>query len=143
MERSPETHHRLRLSGFGTEDHEVHRRRREALRRFFSKAAVGRAERELHGLAQQLGDRLLATGGDVFVLQDALSCYTSDGIGLHAFGEPLGYLQRPVGGGGGGGTGGGRSFRPNLKRSAEPIFTTFYVFRWLGAARYIFERFGT
>lgn len=121
---------RLRDSAFGTVDHELHRRRREALRRFFSKAAVGRVERDLHGLAQQLGDRMLATGGDVFVLQDAMSCYTSDGIGLHSFGEPLGFLRQQ------------RGFVPNLRRSARPIFETYHVFQWLTAVRYLFERFG-
>lgn len=123
------SHPRLQLSGFGTVDHEVHRRRREGLRKFFSKPAVARIERDLHGLAQQLGDKILASGGEVFVFQDAMSCFTSDGIGMHSFGDPLGFLQQ-------------RSFLPNLKRSSQPIFTTFYVFRWLGLARYIFARFG-
>lgn len=69
---------RLRLSGFGTEDHDVHRRRREVLRKFFSKAAVAKIERDIHGLAQQLGDNILATNGEVFGFQDAMSCFTSD-----------------------------------------------------------------
>lgn len=142
----------MRLSGFGTLDHDVHRRRRDALRRFFSRAAVGRIERDLHGLAQQLGDRILATGGAAFGVQDAMSCFTSDGIGLHSFGEPLGFLARAAaqkrGGeagqhqGRGQGAAGGEFFVPNLKRSSFPIFTTFFVFRWLDLARIVFERFG-
>lgn len=143
---------RLRVSGFGTQDHDAHRRRREALRRFFSRAAVGRIERDLHGLAQQLGDRVLATGGAAFGVQDAMSCFTSDGIGLHSFGEPLGFLARAAGrrrqrDGGGGGSGGADDnddafFLPNLRRASFPIFTTFFVFRWLDLARIVFERFG-
>lgn len=144
----------MRLSAFGAIDHDMHRRRRDALRRFFSRAAMGRIERDLHGLAQQLGDRMLATGGAAFGVQDAMSCFTSDGIGLHSFGEPLGFLARAApqkrdGDAGQGqhqgqgqGAAGGEFFVPNLKRSSFPIFTTFFMFRWLDLTRVIFERFG-
>lgn len=117
------------MSVFGTEDHDLHRRRREALKKFFSKAAVARIERDIHGLAQQLGDKILAISGEVFEFQDAMSCFSSDGIGLHSFGEPLGFLQQ-------------RGFVPNVKRSSFPIFTTCHIFRWLDLARFILEKFG-
>lgn len=92
---------------------------------------MSKIERDLHSLVQQLGDKILATatGEEVFDFQDAASCYTSDIIGLYAFGNPLGFLQQ-------------RGFVPNLKRASWPLFTTYYVCRWLEPARYCFERFG-
>lgn len=118
------------MSAFGTEDHNTHRRRREPLNKFFSKLSVSKIERDIHSLAQQLGDKILATAKEeIFEFQDAASCYTSDVIGLHAFGDPLGFLQQ-------------RGFVPNLKRASWPMFTTYYVCRWVEPVRCCFERFG-
>lgn len=121
----------LRTSAFGTKDHNIHRRRREPLNKFFSRASVSKIERDLHSLAQQLGDKILstATHKEVFEFQDAVSCYTSDVIGLFAFGDPLGFLQQ-------------RGFVPNLKRASWPMFTTYYICRWLEPVRYCFETCG-
>lgn len=119
------------MSAFGTQYHELHRSRRDPLNNFFSKASVSKIEREIHSLVQQLGDNILATGvqDEVFEFQDAVSCYTSDVIGLFAFGDPLGFLQQ-------------RGFVPNLKRASWPMFTTYYICRWLEPVRYFFEAFG-
>lgn len=101
------------------------------MNKFFSKTSVAKIERDLHGLAQQLGDKILATAthNEVFEFQDAASCYTSDVIGLFAFGDPLGFLRQP-------------GFTPNLKRASWPMFTTYYLCRWVEPARYCFEHFG-
>lgn len=101
------------------------------MNKFFSKASVTKTERDIHGLAQQLGDKILdtATKNSIFEFQDAASCYNSDVIGLHAFGDPLGFLRQA-------------GFVPNLKRASWPMFTTYYVCRWLEPARWCFENFG-
>lgn len=119
------------MSVLGTRDHELHRRRREPLDKFFSMASISEIEREIHSLAQHLGDKILATGtqNEVLEFQHAVSRYTSDIFGLFAFGDPLGFLQQ-------------RGFVPNLKRASWPMFTTYYICRWLEPVRYCFEAFG-
>lgn len=92
---------------------------------------MSKIEREIHNLAQQLGDKLLATSAtkEIFGFQDAASCYTSDVVGLYAFGDPLGFLRQ-------------HGFVPNLKRASWPMFTTYYACRWLEPVRFCFEKFG-
>lgn len=101
------------------------------MNKFFSKASVSKTERDIHSLAQQLCDKILATAthGQVFEFQDAVSCYSADVIGLFAFGDPLGFLQQ-------------RGFVPNLKRASWPLFTTYYMCRWLEPVRFCFENLG-
>ncbi|KAJ4420518.1 hypothetical protein N0V82_004291 [Gnomoniopsis sp. IMI 355080] len=119
------------LVGCTGQDHNLHRKRREPLNKFFSKASVSKTEHDIHSLAQQLGDKMLAaaTHRKVFQFQDAVSCYTADVIGLFAFGDELGFLQQ-------------HGFVPNLKRASWPLFTTYYMCRWLDPVRFCFENFG-
>lgn len=101
------------------------------MNKFFSKVSVAKIERDIHSLAQQLADKILATSAakEIFVFQDAASCYTSDVIGLFAFGDALGFLRQP-------------RFTPNLKRASWPMFETYYACRWLEPVRWCFEKFG-
>lgn len=75
---------------------------------------------------------MLATSAtkEIFGFQDAASCYTSDVVGLYAFGDPLGFLRQ-------------HGFVPNLKRASWPMFTTYYACRWLEPVRFCFEKFGS
>ncbi|OLN86891.1 Trichodiene oxygenase 2 [Colletotrichum chlorophyti] len=85
------------LSHFATLDHDVHRKRRAAMSRFFSRYQMLKLEPEVHGLAQRLCDKLLAearTPAKHFNLTDAYSCFTSDVIAEYCFGEVSGFLEQ-------------------------------------------------
>lgn len=114
-----------KASSFATADHDLHRIRREPLRKKFSVAHVSKLEAEVHALAQHLGDKILASRA-VFDVQDAMSCLTSDVASLQVFGEPFGFVEQQQG------------FQPNLKRASYAIFTTYFVFRWVQPLKWLF-----
>lgn len=63
---------------FGTKEHEVHRMRRAAVNKSFSRGQMKKLEPEIHTLAQQLCDKLLAwIKEEPLDLAMAFSCYTS------------------------------------------------------------------
>jgi cytochrome P450 len=107
------------VSGFGTAEHDLHRIRRTALTKFFSKARISQLEPEIHRLAQTLCDKLLAQAGKKlpFDLTMAYSCFTSDLISDYCFGESFGFLEQ-------------ESFEPNFRRALYSFLNTTYVFRF-------------
>lgn len=113
------------VSSFATTDHDLHRIRRDPLRKKFSVAQVSRLEAEIHAIAQHLGDKILASRS-VFDVQDAMSCLTSDVASLQVFGETFGFVEQQKG------------FQPNLKRASYAIFTTYFVFRWVQPLKWLF-----
>ncbi|KAL2274607.1 hypothetical protein FJTKL_03101 [Diaporthe vaccinii] len=113
------------VSGFATTDHDLHRIRREPLRKKFSVVQLSKLEAEVHALAQHLGDKILASSA-VFDVQDAMSCLTSDVASLQVFGEPFGFVEQQQG------------FQPNLKRASYAVFTTYFVFRWIQPLKWLF-----
>lgn len=117
------------MSSFATTDHDLHRIRREPLRKTFSVAQVSKLEAEVHALAQHLGDKILASSS-VFDVQDAMSCLTSDVASLQVFGEPFGFVEQQKG------------FHPNLKRASYAIFTTYFIFRWIQPLKWLFGHGG-
>ncbi|WQF79329.1 Putative cytochrome P450 [Colletotrichum destructivum] len=81
----------------GTVDHDVHRRRRGAMNKFFSRLQMFKFESKVHALAQRLCDKLLAgVSGpdDVVLLTEAYSCFTSDVVSEYCFGEAFGFLDQ-------------------------------------------------
>lgn len=113
------------VSSFATTNHDLHRLRRDPLRKKFSIAQVSKLETEVHALAQRLGDKILASRA-VFDVQDAMSCLSSDAASLQVFGEPFGFVEQQQG------------FQPNLKRASYAIFTTYFVFRWIPPLKWLF-----
>lgn len=118
------------MSSFATTDHDLHRLRRDPLRKKFSVAHVSKLEPEVHSLVQRLGDKILASRA-VFDVQDAMSCLTSDVASLQVFGETFGFVEQQQG------------FEPNLKRASYAIFTTYFVFRWVQPLKWLFGYCGS
>lgn len=85
----------LEVSCFGTREHELHRQRRGALARFFSRQQMLHLEAEVYTLAQKMCDKLLmcANNGPLEII-DAFECFTADTISQYAFGSGFGYLDQ-------------------------------------------------
>ncbi|KAG9186648.1 hypothetical protein G6011_09756 [Alternaria panax] len=106
-------------AGFGTVDHNIHRLRRIPLAKFFSRTMINRLEPEIHGLVQQLCDKLLRQSGDneSFDVTMAYSCFTSDAISGYSFGESFGFLDQP-------------GWYPNFREPTASILRPVFVFRF-------------
>ncbi|KAF2138958.1 uncharacterized protein K452DRAFT_232819 [Aplosporella prunicola CBS 121167] len=98
----------LPASGFGTASHALHRLRRGALNRFFSRQSVCALEPLLGRCARTLCDQLetYAGTGEVVDLCDAFSCLATDVVSAYAFGRSYGFLEN-------------RAFRPNLREGID------------------------
>lgn len=113
------------FSSFGTREHEVHRMRRGAVNKFFSRAQMRWLEPEIHALTQQFCDKLLAwRGRPPLDLTMALSCYTSDTISNYAYGEPLGFLAQ-------------EGWDKNYKAALNAFMHTMYFFRFFTPLRHL------
>ncbi|GJC90649.1 cytochrome P450 monooxygenase tri4 [Colletotrichum liriopes] len=81
----------------GTVDHDLHRRRRGAMNKFFSRLQMFKLEPKVHALAQRLCDKLIAGASNpdkVVPLTEAYSCFTSDVVSEYCFGEAFGFLKQ-------------------------------------------------
>ncbi|KAK1963382.1 trichodiene oxygenase [Colletotrichum sublineola] len=109
-----------------TVDHDLHRRRRGAMNKFFSRAQMFKLEPKVHALAQRLCDKLLAGAGDpdkVVPLTEAYSCFTSDVVSQYCFGEAFGFLDR-------------ETWTPNFREAVYGQLNHIFIFRffpWLKA----------
>lgn len=104
----------LMVSMFGTSDHDLHRLRRTPLAKFFSRSMIARLEKEIHGFAQALCDKLLACADQAPLnIAVAYSCFTADTISAYAFGQPFGLLQQP---------GWYPNFRDPTQATLRPVF---------------------
>ncbi|KAL4744633.1 hypothetical protein BDW72DRAFT_199403 [Aspergillus terricola var. indicus] len=75
---------------FSTIDHDIHRMRRNALAKFFSRAQVLRLEPTVRGLAERLCDKMLRTEkGRPFHVGAAYSQFGADVISGYCLGEDL------------------------------------------------------
>ncbi|KAL4817233.1 cytochrome P450 [Aspergillus spinulosporus] len=78
---------------FSTTDHDIHRMRRSALAKFFSRVQVLRLEPTVRGLAERLCDKMLRTEkGRPFHAGAAYSQFTADVISGYCLGENLGLI---------------------------------------------------
>ena len=85
----------IALSGFSAVSHELHRARRGAVSRFFSRQQVSKLEGEIRGLAQLVVNKILGhSGKEAFNVREAFNCYTADVISQYAFGEPMGFVAQ-------------------------------------------------
>jgi cytochrome P450 len=94
--------------------------RRGALNRYFSKASIAKLEPLIHGLADQLCNKLLARrgNGNHFDITMAYSCFTTDIISYYAFGQTEGFLEQA-------------DFEPNLRPTIFATLKPFpYVRQW-------------
>jgi cytochrome P450 len=78
-----------------TFDHDTHRMRRNALNRYFSKAAVGKFEPYIRQSCEKFANRLLdyRNTGPI-TISSAYSSFTTDVISEYCFGKSFDYLDR-------------------------------------------------
>ncbi|KAF2036389.1 putative cytochrome P450 [Setomelanomma holmii] len=100
-------------SAFGTIDHDLHRVRRNAMNKFFSRAQITRLEPEMLKLTKLLCDKLLSP----FNVTTAYSCFSSDMISTYCFGEPLGFIEQD-------------GWEPNFREPMSAFLNTSYLFRF-------------
>jgi cytochrome P450 len=96
----------LLQSSFGTEGHDHHRLRRSAVNRYFSRASITKIEPKIQLLAQKLCNRIVEQldSGKPFEVTMAYSCFATDIITNHCFGQSYGFLDH-------------EDFEPNLRRA--------------------------
>ncbi|KAG9234593.1 benzoate 4-monooxygenase cytochrome p450 [Amylocarpus encephaloides] len=123
--------HQVRGSGtvqqalFSTINHDVHRMRRSALSRFFSRAQVTQLEPKIHKLAERLCDKILVVGKkDPFDVTTAYSLLSSDVISGYCFGESIGLVAQ-------------KSWEPNFRKGLYALLNMMYYLRFFPLLRYM------
>ncbi|KAI0178062.1 putative cytochrome P450 [Pestalotiopsis sp. NC0098] len=112
-------------ASFGSRLHEVHRMRRSAVNKSFSRTQMKILEPEIHELTQYFCDKLLAWVKDEPLdLVTAFSCFTSDTISNYAYGEPLGFLAQD-------------GWEKNYKAALNAFLQTMYMFRFFTPLRHL------
>ncbi|KAL8723899.1 MAG: hypothetical protein Q9181_007095 [Wetmoreana brouardii] len=87
----------LRYAFLATQDHDLHRTRRNAFAHYLSKASLQRLEPGIQSVVDTLVSRLyeLKGTGRVFNLLDMYACLTGDVIGQYAFAHSYDLLKDP------------------------------------------------
>ncbi|KAK8080848.1 hypothetical protein PG997_008666 [Apiospora hydei] len=122
--------HQIRGSGavsgaiFSTAGHELHRVRRNAFAKFFSRAQVAKLEGKVQRLVQTLCDKMMSAGGQPFDVTEAYSCLSTDVVSDYAFGESFGFLDQ-------------EAWKPNFRGPACSINRPVFLFRFFPASRYL------
>ncbi|ROV96702.1 hypothetical protein VSDG_05517 [Cytospora chrysosperma] len=114
------------VSSFGTASHDLHRIRRRAIERFFSRQQMLKMEPEIHGLTQRLCDKILRTTGEVLDVRTAYSCLVSDVISAYCFGEPLGFVDQ-------------EGWKPNFRDSVKGFLKASFMFRYFPVTRSLID----
>lgn len=82
------------VTGFSTVPHELHRVRRGAMNKYFSRQQMLKLEGEVLDFAQRAANKMLkSAGGKPFDIKEALNCFTADVVAQYAFGEPMGFVD--------------------------------------------------
>jgi cytochrome P450 len=110
-------------SVFGTPGHDLHRLRRSALNRFFSKSSVNKLEPVIHNAIEKLISQLqtYAGSGIPVAINMAFSCVTTDVVTEYAFSKSYNFLGSPT-------------FEPNFHRAiiaGTDMGPWFKQFPWL------------
>ncbi|KAI0000250.1 cytochrome P450 [Xylariaceae sp. FL0662B] len=113
----------IETAAFGTREHEIHRRRRNAISRFFSRQQMLRLEPEINAMAQKMCDKLLlfAGKGPIEMVQ-VFNCFTADTISQYAYGTTFGFLDQ-------------EEWTPNFKAAFEAFVKSTYLFRFVPIMR--------
>ncbi|EXL73801.1 hypothetical protein FOPG_10997 [Fusarium oxysporum f. sp. conglutinans race 2 54008] len=123
--------HHLKIAGAGPVSqatgtagpHELHRKRRAAHARFFSRGQVLKLEDEVYNYAKLAIEKMLRwTGKEAFEIKGAFNCYTADVFSQYAFGEPMGFIEQ-------------EGWEPNFGTWTSSFLTTTYMMRHNGLAR--------
>ncbi|KXX82892.1 Trichodiene oxygenase [Madurella mycetomatis] len=123
--------HQVRGSGvaehatFSTTNHDVHRMRRNALNKFFSRAQVSRLEPTVRDLAERLCEKILTIGKEgPFDVTTALSLFTTDVITGYCLGDNLGLIAQ-------------RGWEPNFREPLYAQLKLVYLFRFFPWLRHL------
>ncbi|KAK2062729.1 cytochrome P450 monooxygenase-like protein [Colletotrichum caudatum] len=93
-------------TGFSTVDHEVHRMRKGAFFKFFSRQQMLKLE----------GEMLRSAGKEPFDIKEAFNCFTADIMSQYAFGEPMGFIAQ-------------EGWEPNFATRVKSFFKSAYMMR--------------
>ncbi|KAL2151657.1 hypothetical protein VTH82DRAFT_6755 [Thermothelomyces myriococcoides] len=111
------------VTGFSTVPHELHRIRKGALSRFFSRNQMLKLEAEVLDMAQMVADKMLSFAGkEPFDIKEAFNCFTADVISQYAFGEPMGFVAQ-------------EGWEPNFATWVKSFFRSAYMMRHNVVAR--------
>ncbi|KAF9890911.1 hypothetical protein FE257_005487 [Aspergillus nanangensis] len=111
------------VSGFSTVPHEVHRMRKGAVSKFFSRQQMLKLEGEVHEFAELVVTKMLRSAGkEPFDVKEAFNCFTADIISQYAFGEPMGFIAQ-------------EGWEPNFTTWVKSFFRSAYMMRHNGLAR--------
>nr|WGZ60588.1 cytochrome P450 [Fusarium tricinctum] len=111
------------VTGFSTVHHEVHRMRKGALSKYFSRNQMLKLEGEVQEFAQMTVDKMLrSAGGEPFDVKEAFNCFTADIISQYAFGESMGFIAQ-------------EGWEPNLATWVKSFFQSAYMMRHNALAR--------
>ena len=105
------------MTGFSTVNHEVHRMRKGALSKFFSRQQMLKLEGEVEEFAQMTINKMLRFAGkEPFDVKEAFNCFTADVMSQYAFGEPMGFLAQ-------------EGWEPNFATWVKSFFRSAYMMR--------------
>ncbi|UZP35118.1 hypothetical protein NXS19_002934 [Fusarium pseudograminearum] len=105
------------VTGFSTVNHEVHRMRKGALSKYFSRSQMLKLEGEVRDFSQMTVDKMLRyAGGEPFDVKEAFNCFTADIISQYAFGESMGFIAQ-------------EGWEPNLATWVKSFFQSAYMMR--------------
>lgn len=105
------------VTGFSTVSHEVHKMRRGALSKFFSRQQMLKLEGEVDEFAQTTVNKMLRSAGkQPFDVKEAFNCFTADVMSQYAFGEPMGFVAQ-------------EGWEPNFATWVKSFFRSAYMMR--------------
>ncbi|KAK1965151.1 benzoate 4-monooxygenase cytochrome P450 [Colletotrichum sublineola] len=111
------------VTGFSTVNHEVHRMRKGAFSKFFSRQQMLKLEGEVQEFAQLTVDKMLRSAGKgPFDVKEAFNCFTADIMSQYAFGEPMGFIAQ-------------EGWEPNFATWVKSFFKSAYMMRHNALAR--------
>lgn len=107
--------YRAENATFSTPEHDVHRMRRSAMAKYFSRAQVSRLEPTVRDHATRLCDKILRIGPRApFDVTTAYSLFTTDVISGYCLGESLGLIAQ-------------EDWEPNFR---EPLYAQLRLVYW-------------
>ncbi|KAI8951099.1 cytochrome P450 [Xylaria longipes] len=109
---------------FSTAGHELHRMRRTAMAKFFSRAQVLKLEPKIRRLSDRLCEKILTEGKHPFDVTTAYSCFSSDVVSDYAFGSSFNFLNQ-------------ESWQPNFRGPLYSIIRPVFMFRFFPLSRYL------
>ncbi|OTB13279.1 hypothetical protein K445DRAFT_76519 [Daldinia sp. EC12] len=104
-------------SEFDTTDHDLHRIRRAAIAKYFTRGMISRVEHDIHKSTDAFCDKLLSSLDHPINIVEAYSCYAADTLSSYLFGESFGFLTQ-------------KGWSLNLHMNMRYVSITRFVFRF-------------